>query len=114
MPRQFPLTVTATVTLNGSGAGTASTGPQFPRESWDVAVASVGAATNAAEATCKIYAGPPAAPLFIDGTTWGSTGDSTSNFSAPVYLGSAVIATWTGGDPGAIATLTVTGTRRIP
>lgn len=113
--RQFPLNLSASVTLNGSGAGIASIGPQFPRESWTVQVASVSVSTNTAEAVCKIYAGPLAVQgNFVDGTTWGSTGDSTSNFAVPVYLGSYVFAVWTGGDSGAIATLVVTGTRNIP
>ena len=114
MPRQFPLSVTTTVTLNGSGAGTASIGPSFPRESWDVSVASVSVATNTSEAVCKVSQGATAGQVFVDGTTWGSTGDSTSNFSAPVFLGSKVFAVWTGGDANAVATLTVTGTRRVP
>lgn len=112
--RSFPFTYTASVTLSGAGAGTASIGPQFPREVWDVAVASVSVATNTSEAICKVSQGAIAGQTFVDGTTWGSTGDSTSNFSAPVYLGSQVFAVWTGGDAGAVATLTVTGTRRIP
>jgi len=104
---------TASVPAVGNAA--ASIGPSFPRESWDVAVASVSVSSNTNEAVCKIYAGPQAAQAwFADGTTWGSTGDSTSNFSAPVYLGSKVFAVWTGGDAGATATLVVTGTRRIP
>ena len=106
--------MSVSVTLSGAGAGTASIGPTFPRESWDVAVASVSVATNTAEATCKVSQGAIAGQTFVDGTTWGSTGDSTSNFSAPVYSGSQVFAVWTGGDAGAAATLTVTGTRRIP
>ena len=113
--RQFPLSVSVSVTLNGSGAGTASIGPSFPRESWDVSVVSVSCSSNTNEAICKVYAGPQATQgNFADGTTWGSTGDSTSSFSAPVYLGSKVLAVWTGGDIGATATLVVTGTRRIP
>lgn len=113
--REFPFTLSASVTLDGTGAGTASLGPSFPRESWTVQVASVSASTNVKEATAKVYAGPQAAqPWFADGTTWGSTGDSTSSFSAPVYLGSKVIAVWSGGDAGAIATLVVTGTRKVP
>jgi hypothetical protein len=112
--REFPFTFTATVTLDGSGAGTAGIGPSFPRESWVVGVASVNASTNTNEAIAKIYAGPQAGQGFVDGTTWGSTGDSTSNFSAPVFLGSKVFAVWTGGDAAAVATLTVTGTRRVP
>lgn len=112
--RQFPLNLTTSVILDGTGAGTAKIGPQFPREAWDVAVASVSVATNTSEAQCKVSQGATAGQIFVDGTTWGSTGDSTSNFSAPVYLGSSVFAAWTGGDAGAVATLTVTGTRRIP
>lgn len=113
--REFPLTISVSVTLNGSGAGTASIGPTFPRERWNVAVASVSVATNTSEATCKTYAGPQATQgNFVDGTTWGSTGDSTSNFSAPVYSGQQVFAVWTGGDAGAVATLVLSGTRQIP
>lgn len=113
--RQFPFTLSASVTLNGSGAGPAQLGPSFPRESWDVADVSVSVSSNTNEAVCKIYAGPQAAqPWFVGATTWGSTGDSTSNFSAPVYLGSQVFAVWTGGDAGAVATLVVRGTRHIP
>lgn len=113
--RELPFTVTASVTLDSTGSGTASCGPQFPRESWDVAVAAVSVNTNVAEAICRTYAGPQAGqPWFIDATTWGSTGDSTTNFSAPVYLGSQVWAVWTGGDAGATGALVVTGTRRVP
>ena len=112
--RSLPLSAVVSVTLDGTGAGTAQIGPSFPREVWDVAVASVSVATNAKEAICKVSQGAIAGQTFVDGTTWGSTGDSTSNFSAPVYLGSSVFAAWTGGDAGATATLTVTGTRRIP
>lgn len=112
--REFPFTLSVSVVLSG-GAGTASIGPQFPRESWDVSVASVSCSTNTKEAVCKIYAGPQAQQAwFVDGTTWGSTGDSTSNFAVPVYLGSKVFAVWSGGDATATAVLVVSGTRRIP
>lgn len=106
-------TYSATITAGG-GTGTAQLGPSFPRESWRVSVASVSVATGTLEAQCKISQGAYAGQTFIDGTTWGSTGDSTSNFSAPVYVGSQVFAVWTGGDPGALATLTLTGTREVP
>ena len=113
--RQFPFTLSASVTLNGSGAGTASIGPTFPREIWDISVASVSVSTNTAEAVCKLYSGPQATQVnFVDGTTWGSTGDSTSNFSFPLHQNQKVFAVWTGGDASATATLVVTGTKRIP
>ena len=104
-----------TVTLDGSGNGTTRLGPVGPREVWTAAAASVSVATNAAEAQCRIYAGPAATPsYFVDGTLSGSTGDSTDRVSGrAIPLGEFVWAVWTGGDPGAVATLNVIGTRTI-
>jgi hypothetical protein len=111
--RSLPLTAKAFVILDGSGSGTASTGPLSPGEQWAGLTAAVSVATNTAEATCRIYAGAAATPgYFADGTTWGSTGDSTQNLPA-VKVGGNVFAVWTGGDPGARATLTVAGTRTV-
>lgn len=108
--RTQPFTLTATVTLDGSGNGSAGIGPSITNERWDVAVASVKVSTNVKEATCSVSA----AGAFIGATTWGSTGDSTSNFSSPLWPGQQVTAAWTGGDAGQAATLTVQGTRTVP
>jgi hypothetical protein len=113
--RTVQLNVTASCKLDGSGNGTVQCGPTGTNEVWTVSVASVSASSNVSEATCKIYAGNYLGQgCFADGTTWGSTGDSTSNFSASVYAGQYVWAQWTGGDAGATATLVVTGTRKVP
>ena len=113
--RTQPFSRTATVTLDGSGDGTASVGPTITSEVWAVGVSSVSASTNVSEAVCRTYAGGGVSPgTFVDGTTWGSTGDSTSNFGGPLYPGQQVYAVWTGGDAGATATLVVTGTRTVP
>lgn len=111
--RQLPLSVKAYATLDGSGNGTASVGPLSPGESWSGVTAAVKVATNASEATCAVYAGAAATPCYFAGaTTWGSTGDSTTNVPV-VKVGGNVFAVWTGGDPGAQATLTVTGTKAV-
>lgn len=111
--RQLPLNAKAYVTLDGSGNGTAYCGPLSPGEVWTPAAVSVSVATNAHEAICQIFAGAGATPgYFADATTWGSTGDSTSNVST-VRVGGNVFAVWQGGDPGAKATLAVTGTRTV-
>lgn len=110
MSRQQPLTVLAHVTLDGSGNGTAGIGPTLTHEKWDIAVAAVEVATNVNEAICRVSAGTASA----GSTTFGSTGASTDNFSSPIWPGQQVTATWTGGDPGALATLTVQGTRTVP
>jgi hypothetical protein len=104
-----------TVVLNGSGNGTAKIGPVGARETWYAAVASVSVSTNVKEAACRIYVGDqPIASNFADGTLSGSTGDATGRVSAaPITLGRYVWAVWTGGDAGAVATLSVTGTRDL-
>jgi hypothetical protein len=111
--RQLRLTAKAYVTLDGSGNGTASAGPQSPGEQWSDLVASVRVATNVSEAICSVYAGAAATPGYFAGaTTWGSTGDSTSDLGT-VLVGGNVFAVWTGGDHGARATLTITGTKLV-
>lgn len=103
------------VQLDGSGNGTAKVGPVGAREVWSPSSAAVSVATNAAEAACKIYVGDSPIPgNFVDGTLSGSTGDSTDRVAgSQVALGSWVWAVWAGGDPGAIATLNVSGTKTV-
>jgi hypothetical protein len=112
--RQLPLNVSAQVTLDGSGNGTASIGPLSPGEIWAAGNgAAVRVATNTDEAICTVYSGAAAtAGYFRDATTWGSTGDSTAKLSE-VRVGGQVFAVWTGGDAGQVATLTVTGVRTV-
>ena len=115
MSRTVALSKSASVTLNGSGGGTANLGPSAPGEVWFPSSVSVSATSNTNEAIAKVYiGGQVSAGTFQDGTTWGSTGDSTSNVSGPVYPGQQVFAVWSGGDSGATATVVVTGSRQVP
>lgn len=112
--RTLPLNAFASTTLDGTGAGTASTGPTSQGEVWNIAAVAVRCATNTKEATCLVYSGSGASPAYFnDGTTWGSTGDSTSNVPGPLAVGSRVFAVWTGADAGTTAYLTVTGTKQV-
>lgn len=94
--------------------GQAGIGPTAQGEVWQAGyVVSVHCSTNVREATCKVYAGAGVSPAyFIGATTWGSTGDSSSN-TPQLQVGQQVYAVWTGGDPGAEAYLTITGTRTV-
>lgn len=96
------------------GTGTASVGPTAQGETWQAGfTVSVHCSTRLLEATCRVYCGPgPTPAYFVDGTTWGSTGDSTSS-TPQLSVGQLVWAVWEGGDPGAEAYLTVTGTRTV-
>jgi hypothetical protein len=111
--RQLPLNLKAYVTLDGSGNGTAYIGPQSPGEVWSNLTVAVSVATNTNEATCSTYAGAAATPGYFAGaTTWGSTGDSSTNFGT-VRVGGNVWAVWTGGDAGERATMAITGTKTV-
>lgn len=107
-----------TVTLNGSGAATAQLGPVSAGESWALDRASVICSAVVATGTCQcqIYIGPTASqPNFVDGTFSGDTGDTTDAVAGRIiHPGSNIFAAWTGGVPGATATLTITGTRQVP
>lgn len=109
------------VVLDGSGNGTVKMRPDGAAVYWYPTTVSVSAPNPAGgppahEAQCLMYAGPkPADQYFVDGTQSGSTGDNSDRFAGKVigrHANGYVIAVWTGGDPGATATLRVYGTKR--
>ena len=111
MSRQLPLNVSASVTLDGSGNGTASIGPTAQGEIWQAGFTAgvfteETAITN--EAICRVFC----AGRLIAVTTWGSTGDAGTN-TTQLAAGQVVTAQWIGGDPGATAVLDASGTRTV-
>lgn len=109
------LSITASVTLDGTGAGTAKVGPLTAAETWHPSNVHVAVATNTLEATCQIYVGDSTDQRnFRDGSFSGSSGDTSDAVNADtVKCGHSVYAVWKGGDAFANATLTVTGTKDI-
>jgi hypothetical protein len=114
---QSPLNESSSVVLDGSGNGTLRMVPYGGSLTWLPSVVSVKASSAAAEAQCRNYIG--AAPVdawFVDGTLSGSTGDSTEAVAGRQVdtHGNALWAVWAGGDPGAVATMTVAGIESRP
>jgi|SRR6185437_1992176 len=113
MPR-VALRVTAVVTLDGSGGGTAKVGPLSAREVWypDNVAISITGATKQAKAT--MYMGPDTTQSnFRDNSTFAS-GDSSGACNADVVKsGMYIWAVWTNGDVGKQAILTVTGLKDV-
>jgi len=118
MPRA--LNETESVVLDGSGNGTIKLRPDGSNEYWYPQTVSVKAPNPAGglpanEARCDMYAGSKVADdNFVDGTVSGSSGDNTDRFAGYVigrHADPFIIAVWTGGDPGATATLRVQGTK---
>lgn len=104
------------ITLNGSGNGTAKIGPISAREVWHPDNAHVSANSNPVkEAKCNIYAGEDTTQKnFRDATYTGSSGDSTDKIGADVIQnGHWIWAVWSGGDANVTAILSVTGTKDI-
>lgn len=105
-----------TVTFDDAGNGEASIGPQVVREVWSLSYATVGASLDGAEtsveARCDLYLGHVATSVRrIAGTATGSSGDTCGLNGQRLLPGTVLTAHWTGGDPGAVGTLTVYGTR---
>jgi hypothetical protein len=126
----YQLNENFTVKLNGSGSGTARISPGQPgspgsgvgagRNSglvWNVDGVAVSVATNTAESQAAAYVSygiMSAGAADLQGQTQeGSTGD-TCTFSASLRPGDWITVTWTGGDPGQVATARVFGTVSPP
>lgn len=114
------LNESATVILDGTGTGQAKLSPVGARYSgyeWEPAMCYVSVSTNAKEAKATTYVSygiQSAQPTDAIGTTiTGSTGD-TCTMSQKLKPGDWVITKWTGGDAGAVATMRLTGSVRIP
>ena len=116
--RSFSLTVSASVTLDGTGAGTVALGPQFPRERWlpeSTSISCTGTIPTTGTPTVSIYAGYGVAPgTFVDSTYNVTSGASSLISGQTLTAGQQVFAVWSGGPPGQVATLTVAGTRQVP
>lgn len=111
----LPLNENATIQLNAFGDATVGLGPRAHGLTWHVQLASVrvqGPVTN--EATCALFVGnQPTQDNFCDNTRSGSTGDSSGHVAGDIRVGSFVWAQWVHGDPGAQATLVVSGTQTL-
>lgn len=109
-----PLNEFAAVTLDASGNGTAKIGPNAHGVTWHPQVVSVKTSTKVKSPGCSIYAGFKVSDqFFVDGTYTGEQDSTDSIAGQELHLGQFAWAVWTGGDVGAQATVTVTGSKDI-
>lgn len=97
------------VTLDGSGNGTVRLGPSNSFQQWVPSNVACAVSSNTAEPVFVCYNGTPSNANRIGGTYTGSN-DSDSITDVVLYPGSYLTGVWTGGDAGAIATMTIQGT----
>lgn len=110
-----PLSDSVSVQLDANGNGTAYLGPLSAREVWHPASVHVQVSTDNNEAVCNIYVGDAALQRnFRDATASGSLGDSSDRVgNDTIKTPNRIFAVWTGGDPKAVATLSVVGSKDI-
>lgn len=111
----LPLSESVSAILNASGNATVRIGPNAPGVVWKPTVVAVRTSTAVLSPVCQVYAGSSATPdNFVDGTFTGQQNNTDGIAGQVLRLGQYVWAVWTGGDVGAQAVLTVTGTKEIP
>lgn len=115
--RTLTLTRSASITLDGSGNGTAQIGPAVPGEVWHPVAVNISSSGNAPTtvATCFIYAGGAVSQgAFID-STYNVLGAASGVIEGKVvYPGQYIFAVFSACNVGATATLAVNGTRTVP
>jgi len=106
---RFPLDERASVTLDASGNGTVRLGPRSLRETWIVdgcATTQTSSVAIPAEPAFNLFNSSLASKL--GGTFTGSQDQIGLNVT---LRGGFLIGKWTGGEPGALAEMNVTGQR---
>ena len=100
-------------TITGQSGGTVSVGPQGFGNLWNPASLTVQTTSGANDAsTCNVYAGPAGVGVTLLGTFLpGTAGAGVASFALPsLSPGQYLIAVWSGGNPGDVATMNVVGT----
>lgn len=113
MTQTLPLLEQKSVILDGSGNGAVIFQPDYAAQKWLPTGVSCQTTTNVKEPIFKVYHGKSSGAALLDGTYTGSN-DSTTFANIIIYPGDGVYCAWTGGDPGAVASATLSGTMEIP
>lgn len=109
MGERVPLDIGFSTTLDGSGNGTVVIGPTNSLQTWYPNRISVNVTTNVSEPVFKYYRGRTAGTVnYIDGTYTGSN-DSSEVLGVVLHPGEVLLCSWTQGDAGATATVTLGG-----
>lgn len=101
----WPLSVEATTVLNASGNGTVRLGPTRLGQNWIPTIVAVSTSTAARVPIADVRLGSTDL-----GSTFTGSNDSNDLTGVTVYPGQQLTITWSGGDPGATATASVSGT----
>jgi hypothetical protein len=108
----FPLTDNVQVALNASGNAILRIGPANAYQVWQITSVGVQCDTTNPNPVVSVYNSNNPSSQFMGGTYNGA--QNSANISATLYAGQQICATFTGGNPGSIVTLSVQGTVTVP
>lgn len=104
----------AQVFLDGSGNGAVVIGPTYTYQTWVPSQITVTTSTNVKEPVFKYYRGRTAGNTGILGGTYTGSNDQSDISGLVLHPGEVILAQWTGGDAGALATVALLGKKIIP
>lgn len=108
---EIPFDLGVDVVLDAAGNGTARLGPTYGPALWHVQRVSVRTSSpgKGSIPLCALYRGTEDSNGYLD-TTYDGSADAT-DVGFDLAQGTQIIAVWTGGNPGDVATLAIHGTR---
>jgi len=109
--RRIPLLETARGLFDVNGKAVARHQPQRPFEAWHVTYTSIDT-TSASLSACKVYRNFESPTNFIESSIFNGNSDS-SDTEMNLAPGETLLYVWTGGTPGAIATVSIRGDRLV-
>ena len=107
---------TGTATVNGSGSATVTVGPHGLGTRWYPKKGDINTTSGPNDAsTCQVFIGPAASAMDTlgAGQSYAGGGDTFGLSGEMLQPGEFVTAVWTGGNPGDVATLRVTGSQIV-
>jgi hypothetical protein len=108
----IPLSESVYVTLDSSGNGTVTIGPTNPYQKWNVSAVNVNVDKQTDTPQFQLYQGNGPNVNGLGGTYNGN--QNSTSVDVVLYPGQKLCGVWTGGTPGAIATMTLNGTMEVP
>ena len=104
-----PLLDSRATTIDANGVGTVTFGPSRPNTKWLIRKYSVSVSSNTDEPTASVYRGTVNPGTLISATYSGSQDTDSDVNDNPLYPGEFYTCQWTGGDIGAMATISFSG-----
>jgi hypothetical protein len=111
----MPVTLNAgvNVTLNSSGAGTVTAGPNMPGVIWTVNMVACYTTTNLSGGTTFYLYTNSVSPVNLVGGSYSGNLDQNSDLSISLFPGQTIIGVWADGDSGAVATMSYYGSMTV-